>query len=121
MIFPERNDSWIVAAASRSYHRQLLDHGVKIFEFRDGLLHAKTLTVDRVLSLIGSTNLDLRSFDLNYENDVLLRDDKMTRLIFDRQQEYVSQSDPVTLEDVNQWSYPRRIWHNVVATVGPIL
>ncbi len=121
MIFPKCNDSWIVAAASHGYYRQLLEHGVKIFEFRDGLLHAKTFTMDRGLSLIGSTNLDLRSFDLNYENDILLRDDEMTQLIYDRQQEYIAQSDSVTLEDVNAWTHPRRIWNNVVATVGPIL
>ncbi|MEO8268686.1 MAG: cardiolipin synthase, partial [Aureliella sp.] len=121
MIFPQRNDSWIVAAASHSYYRQLLEHGVNIFEFRAGLLHAKSFTIDRRLSLIGSTNLDLRSFDLNYENDILLRDDKTTQAIFDRQQAYISQSSPVTLDDVNAWSYPRRIWNNVIATVGPIL
>ena len=121
MIFPKCNDSWIVAAASHGYYRQLLEHGVKIFEFREGLLHSKTFTIDRALSLIGSTNLDLRSFDLNYENDILLRDDEMTQLIYDRQQEYIAQSDSVTLDDVQAWSYPRRIWNNVVATVGPIL
>lgn len=121
LIFPKRNDSWIVAAASHSYYRQLLEHGVKIFEFRNGLLHAKTLTIDRALSLIGSTNLDLRSFDLNYENDILLRDNDLTESIRDRQQTYVEQSDPVTIEDVNSWRHTRRIWNNVVATVGPIL
>lgn len=121
MIFPKRNDSWIVAAASHSYYRRLLEHGVKIFEFRDGLLHAKTFTADRKLSLVGSTNLDLRSFDLNYENDILMRDDKLTQAIFDRQQQYISQSDSVTLDEVRAWSYPRRIWTNVVATIGPIL
>ncbi len=121
MIFPKYNDSWIVAAASHGYYRQLLEHGVKIFEFRDGLLHSKTFTMDRRLSLIGSTNLDLRSFDLNYENDILLRDDEMTQQIYDRQQVYIAQSDAVTLEDVTAWSYPRRIWNNIVATIGPIL
>ncbi|HNO76301.1 MAG TPA: cardiolipin synthase [Nitrosomonas mobilis] len=121
MIFPKRNDSWIVAAASHGYYRRLLEHGVKIYEFRDGLLHSKTFTIDRGLSLIGSSNLDLRSFDLNYENDILLRDDEVTQLIYQRQQEYIAQSDPVTLEHVNAWTYPRRIWNNVVATIGPIL
>ncbi|HNP34877.1 MAG TPA: cardiolipin synthase [Woeseiaceae bacterium] len=121
MIFPKRNDSWVVAAVSHGYYRQLLEHGVKIFEFRDGLLHAKTFTADRRLSFIGSTNLDLRSFDLNYENDILLRDDEMTQLIYDRQQEYIAQSDSVTLEDVIAWPYHRRIWNNIVATIGPIL
>ena len=121
MIFPQRNDSWVVAAASHSYYRRLLDHGVKIFEFRHGLLHAKTFTMDGALSLIGSTNLDLRSFDLNYENDILLRNDDVTASIYARQQTYIEQSDSVTIEDVNSWGYTRRIWNNVVATVGPIL
>lgn len=121
MIFPKQNDSWIVAAASHSYYRRLLTHGVKIFEFRDGLLHAKTFTIDRKLSLIGSTNFDLRSFDLNYESDILLRDDDLTESIFGRQQAYIEQSDPVTVDDVKSWPHRRRIWNNVVATVGPIL
>lgn len=121
MIFPQRNDSWIVAAASRSYYRQLLMHGVKIREFRNGLLHSKTLTIDRVLSLVGSTNLDLRSFDLNYENDILLRDEEVTQAIFERQQDYLGQSESVTIDDVNSWGYGRRIWNNVIATVGPVL
>ena len=63
------NDSWIVAAASRSYYRKLLDAGCIIYEFKAGLLHAKTLTIDDKVSLIGSSNLDLRSFDLNYESN----------------------------------------------------
>ncbi len=121
MVFPKRNDSWIVSAASRSYYRQLLQHGVRIFEFRDGLLHAKTLTMDRSLSLIGSTNIDLRSFDLNFENDILFRDNKLTQAIFDRQNNYLDHSDQVTLDDVNSWTFTRRIWNNVIATVGPIL
>ncbi|WP_404308795.1 cardiolipin synthase [Neorhodopirellula lusitana] len=121
MVVPKRNDSWIVAAASRSYYRQLLEHGVKIFEFRNGLLHAKTFTVDRSLSLIGSTNMDLRSFDLNYENDILLRDNEVTQAIYQRQSQYISQSDCVTIDDVLAWSYTHRIWNNIVATVGPIL
>lgn len=121
IILPAKNDSWIVAAVSQSYYSKLLDHGVKIFEFRDGLLHAKTLTMDGAISLIGSTNLDLRSFDLNYENDILLRDDEVTESIRSRQQNYIQQSDKITIEDVNSWSYPRRIWNNILATIGPVL
>jgi len=121
LIFPKRNDSWIVAAASRSYYRLLLKSGVKIFEFYNGLLHSKTLTIDKSLSFVGSTNLDLRSFDLNYENDILLRDDKITQAIFERQQDYITQSDRVTFDEVDSWRYGRRIWNNIVSTVGPVL
>lgn len=121
LIFPQRNDSWIVAAASRSTYGRLLAAGVAIHEFRNGLLHAKTLTVDGQLTYIGSTNLDLRSFDLNFENNVLLQDAATTQAVFARQQHYLAEADAVTLQDVRQWSWRRRIWHNVLATLGPVL
>lgn len=121
LIMPARNDSWIVAAASRSHYRELLNAGIKVFEYEKGLLHAKTLTLDGQLSMIGSTNLDLRSFDLNYENNILLQDPELTRAIFMRQQQYLSASSEVSMNDVNSWSLLRRIWQNCIATVGPIL
>lgn len=121
LVFPARNDSWIVAAASRSYYRRLLEAGCSIHEFEGGLLHAKTLTMDGQITLIGSSNLDLRSFDLNYENNILLQDETTTNAVRDRQQDYLGSSFPVDLSDVSDWSRPRRAWYNVVATVGPIL
>jgi len=121
MIFPKINDSWIVAAASRSYYRKLLTAGCDIHEFKGGLLHAKTLTIDGKISLVGSSNLDLRSFDLNYENNILLQDTSLTAAIQERQCEYIAQSDPVMLEQVIAWPYHRRIWNNVIATIGPVL
>ncbi|NLC09249.1 MAG: cardiolipin synthase [Gammaproteobacteria bacterium] len=121
LIYPKVNDSWIVAAASRSYYHRLLDAGCVIYEHREGLLHSKTLTVDSKVSLIGSSNLDLRSFGLNFENNILLQDETITRAITERQQHYIDQSDEVTLSEVLAWRYYQRIWHNVIATIGPVL
>lgn len=121
LIFPRKNDSWIVAAASHSYYRRLLDAGCIIYEHRHGLLHSKTLTIDGKVSLIGSSNLDLRSFDLNYENNLLLQDEAITQAITERQQYYIAYSDPVKLTDVLAWRYYRRVWNNVIATLGPVL
>lgn len=121
LVFPKNNDSWIVAAASRSYYRKLLQAGCHIFEYKPGLLHAKTLTVDDRVSLIGSSNLDIRSFDLNYENNLMLQDDVVTGAICDRQKTYIEASDAVHLQDVKDWPYQKRIWNNVIATIGPIL
>lgn len=121
LIFPKANDSWIVAAASRSYYHKLLDAGCVIYEHRKGLLHSKTLTVDGKVSLIGSSNLDLRSFDLNYENNILLQDQHITQAIAARQQSYIDRSDQIELPAVLAWPYYRRIWNNVIATIGPVL
>ena len=121
LVYPKINDSWIVAAASRSYYHRLLDAGCVIYEHRQGLLHAKTLTVDGKVSLIGSSNLDLRSFDLNYENNILLQDESITQAIAERQQQYIESSDQVELSAVLAWRYYRRVWNNVIATIGPVL
>ncbi|QEG43098.1 phospholipase D-like domain-containing protein [Roseimaritima ulvae] len=121
LVFPKRNDSWVVAAVSRSYYRRLLEAGVKIYEFNGGLLHSKTLTVDGMVTLLGSTNMDLRSFDLNYENDILLHDPRFTAAVIQRQHDYIAQADAVTLPDVQAWSPLRRLWNNIFATLGPVL
>src|SRR5213079_91482 len=63
IIFPARNDSWIVAAASRSYYSDLLAAGVRIYEYEGGLLHTKSLTLDGEVTLIGSANMDRRRSD----------------------------------------------------------
>ncbi|WP_027966454.1 cardiolipin synthase [Halomonas halocynthiae] len=121
LIYPRKNDSWIVAAVSHSYYHRLLGAGCFIHEYRDGLLHAKTLTIDGKVTLIGSTNLDLRSFDLNYENNILLYDEATTQAVVSRQQEYLDCSDAVALPDVLAWPHYRNIWNNVIATIGPVL
>jgi cardiolipin synthase len=121
IIFPARNDSWIVGAASRSYYADLLGAGVKVHEYEGGLLHTKSLTVDGELTLIGSANMDRRSFDLNYENNILFYDPDLTGDVRRRQQTYLARSHRVTKEHVEAWSMPRRLWNNSIAMMGPLL
>ncbi len=121
VIFPERNDSWVVGAASRSYYPELLDAGVRIFEFRPGLLHAKSLTIDGEVTLIGSANMDRRSFELNFENNILFHDRALTATVRACQEDYLRRSARVTAETVAQWSVARRLWDNTVAMLGPVL
>jgi cardiolipin synthase len=121
IIFPARNDSWVVGGASRSYYAELLEAGVTVYEYVGGLLHTKSLTLDRAVTLIGSANMDRRSFELNYENNILFRDDALTAEVRERQQQYISKSNLVQLDTVAAWSVQRRLWNNTLATLGPIL
>ncbi len=121
IVFPKRNDSWIVAAASRSYYRELLDAGVRIFEYRPGLLHAKTLTIDGEVSLIGSANIDRRSFELNFENNILFADHAMTGDLRARQLSYIAASDRVDPATVEAWTLGQRLRNNTIAMFGPVL
>ena len=121
IIFPARNDSWIVGAASRSYYSELLAAGVRIFEYEGGLLHAKTLTLDGEVTLIGSANMDRRSFDLNYENNILVGDACLTVALRDRQEIFLKSSHEVTAEMVAAWPIRRRLLNNSIAMLGPVL
>jgi len=121
MVFPGRNDSWVVAAASHSYYEELLKAGVKIYEYEGGLLHTKSITVDDEVTLIGSANMDRRSFELNYENNILYYDPELTTVMQKRQEQYLASSVPVTLEEVRAWPFLRRLWNNTIAIFGPLL
>lgn len=121
IVVPKRNDSWIVAAASRSYYPQLLEAGVRIFEYRPGLLHAKSLTVDGEVTLIGSANIDRRSFELNFENNILFQDVALTAAVRARQASYVAEADKVDLRTVEDWGLRRRLANNTIAMFGPVL
>jgi len=121
IVFPAKNDSRVTAAASRSYYADLLAAGVKIYEYEGGLLHTKSLTLDGEVTLIGSANMDRRSFELNYENNILFYDPTLTRAMRERQQDYIGRSHLVTKEAVAAWPMSRRLWNNLIATLGPVL
>ena len=121
IIFPAKNDSRVVGAASRSYYPALLDAGVGVYEYAGGLLHTKSLTIDGEVSLIGSANMDRRSFDLNYENNILFVDRQLTANLYQRQQQYLQASTHITAEHIETWTLPHRLWNNAVAMFGPVL
>lgn len=121
MVLPARNDDFAVGATSRSYYQDLLSAGVRIFEYQPGLLHTKSMAVDGALTLIGSANMDRRSFDLNYENNILFLDPALTAQMRARQDAYIADSRPMTLADVDAWTWRQRLWNNALATLSPVL
>lgn len=121
LVLPHRNDSRVVAGASRSYYRELIDAGVEVHEFRPGLLHAKTMVVDGEVGLIGSANLDRRSFELNFENNVLFANADLASQIRTRQDQWIAQSERISAETVKRYNLFRRLWQNLSAMLSPLL
>lgn len=121
IVFPERNDSWLVENSSRSCYADLLSSGVKIYEYRLGLLHSKSMTIDGTMALVGSANMDRRSMQLNFENNLLVADEQVTAAIRARQQGYLSVSRPVALDAVEAWPFHKRLVQNAVNMMGPVL
>ncbi len=121
LVLPARNDSKLVAAVSRSHYASLLRAGVEIHEFLDGLLHAKTLTVDRRLALVTTANFDQRSFDLNYEVSTLIYDSDFASQLRFMQMGYVERSRRVGWERVAQRGLGTRLWENAAGVFSPLL
>jgi cardiolipin synthase len=65
--------------------------------------------------------MDQRSFDLNYENNILFYDVALTAQMRERQETYLAASRPVNLEEVRRWSVGQRLWNNGMAMLGPLL
>ncbi len=76
MIFPKHSDSIISNWNTRSYITELLEAGVRIFLYENGFIHSKYLLVDSVFSSVGSPNVDVRSFDLDFEVTALIYDEE---------------------------------------------
>lgn len=74
LLVPKMSDSRLVTWAARSYYGELLDAGVKIYEYGPRMLHSKALLCDDNLVIVGSANFDHRSFRLNFELSMLFRD-----------------------------------------------
>ena len=72
IIVPARNDQWLTAAASRSYGEELMTAGVEIYRYTPGMMHAKTMIIDGEWASVGTANMDVRSFRLNFEVTALL-------------------------------------------------
>ena len=120
LILPARNDSWAVAAISKAHYFDMLDAGIRVFEFHGGLLHAKTLVADGCVTLIGSANMDRRSLSLNFENNILLHSEDLSGAIRERQNQYLASATEVRRVDVPR-SLRRRLGESVVTLFSPLL
>lgn len=121
MILPEKVDSLLTRHASRSYYDDLLENGVHIYLYRKGLLHTKSITADRHISMFGTVNLDMRSIWINYEVSLFVYGSRFGEDLHDLQQEYLRESE---LLDSVQWSQRptrQRFLENTCRLVSPIL
>ncbi|WP_234859363.1 cardiolipin synthase [Aquimarina aquimarini] len=83
LLLSEKSDNTIVKWCIRSYFERLLQAGVKIYLFPEGFLHSKTIVSDNTISSIGTTNLDIRSFEQNYEINAVIYDDNFALALRD--------------------------------------
>ena len=101
MLVPGRSDSWIVNRAASAYYEDLMNCGVKIYRYQKGFIHAKTLVVDDELSMVGSANMDNRSFELNFETNALVYDAEVSIALRDQ---FLKDLEDSELLDKERWA-----------------
>jgi cardiolipin synthase len=121
VVVPRKSDAGLVDAACRAYFASLLEVGVRVYRHGPGVLHSKVLTVDDSFALVGSSNLDQRSFGLNYELNVLLFGPKVTEQLIEHQERYLAKSARVVEEAWRRRPRHERLLDNVASLFSPLL
>lgn len=121
LVVPEVLDARLVAAASRAHYREFLEAGIKIMHHPAGLLHSKTVCIDRDFAIVGSANIDMRSFWINFELTLFVYDAEFASILRFMQQKYIAESEQIFLD---RWRC-RPAWKSLrdhaAQLLGPLL
>lgn len=117
LLLPEHSDSYIVQHASLSFIKPLLERGVKVYFYKKGFIHAKTITIDGKISYIGTVNLDIRSFYINYEIAAIISDPTLCGQMEEQFERDKLESELMTLE---KWK-ERKAWKRAIDSICRLL
>ncbi len=121
LILPKRSDQRVVGYAARGYFERLLKVGVKIYHYRKGVLHTKSMTIDNALAFVGSSNFDIRSFALNFEINLIFYQPEFAQELYQHQQNYKQDSNQITLQEWLQRPWFKRVLQNITRLLSPLL
>ena len=122
LLCPYHSDARYTEWASRSYLRELSEAGARIFLYETGFMHSKLMIVDDSLSTCGSTNVDFRSFENNFELNVFIYDEGTALRLKKIFHDDLSHSIPLT--SIPSWNRPhffKRLWESFARLLSPLL
>ena len=121
IITPHIPDKWYVFAVTRSFYRPLLESGVRIFEYTPGFIHAKMMVADGDCAIVGSTNLDFRSFYLQFECGVLLYGNSAVKAVEQDFLETQALSQEITMEQEEAVPRWKRLGRLLLRILAPLM
>lgn len=121
IIIPGISDSKMVNAAASAYYTELLAYGAKIYKYNKGFVHAKTMVIDDDLAIIGSANMDYRSFDLNFEVNAMIYSKDVAQKLTKAFDDDLLVSEQIISK--NWLARPKHIhlWEKIVRLLSPFL
>ena len=122
LMIPMKADAKVVKWASRSFLMQAADDGVKIYLYKEGFNHSKLLICDDNLCSCGSTNIDCRSFENNFESNVFFYDQTMALRLKKVFEDDMRCSVPLEeVKEIKERSFLKRLWESFVRLFAPML
>jgi len=121
LVVSETEDQVLVSWAQRSYYEELLEAGVKVHLYQKNFLHAKFLTIDDHIGLVGTSNMDIRSFVLNAEHILVIHDPGMTSRLKTEQQRYISNCRSLALQHWRQRPFRIKLAEHLARLMSPLL
>ncbi len=121
LLVPGKSDSILVNSAAISYYDDLLKAGVEIYRYTKGFVHAKTLVADRKIAVVGTANMDYRSFDLNFEVNAIVYDEATASELADVFFEDIKDAEKMDKEKWANRSTMKKLWQKTARMVSPLL
>lgn len=121
LLLPGKTDVPIVRRAGHGYYGTLLERGVRIFEYQAAILHAKTLVADGLVSVVGSTNLDFRSFLFNAECDLLILCPETAATMEQAFRADLEKAEEVTLAEWRRRPFAKKTGDRLARWLSPVL
>lgn len=121
LILPEKGDVAIVRRASQAYYPMLLESGIRLFEYQPRMLHAKSLIVDQRYAMVGSANLDVRSFEINFELTSFVASSEFNTQLAEVFKADLDQCREVDLSEVNARSPLAKLTDALAHLTSPLL
>ena len=121
LIMPERSNHPLVDLAGSSFLPDMMAAGVRIYRYQPGMLHAKLITIDQRLAVVGSANMDMRSFRLNFEIATFLYNPQDVRRVTRVMEGIARKSREITREELEQKSKIRTFSEDICRVFSPLL
>lgn len=121
LLVPKESDSIVVNTAAKFYYTELIKHGVNVYLYDKGFVHAKSMVIDEAISIVGSANMDIRSFDLNFEVNAVVYDQEFAKQMTDVFRDDMLHAEKIDKDKWMERSKLRQLPEKVMRLVSPIL
>ncbi len=120
LMIPQKSDSHVVYNSTLSFVGELMEAGIKIYFYKKGFNHAKLMLVDGIFSSIGTANMDIRSFDQNFEVNALIYDEEIAARLEKLYLDDLKRCNTSTLEEWNNRSWLKNTKENLARLFSPL-